>query len=71
MSMQDYEREMETKACGVCNREDVSEAEIDEVDEYLGLVPFSEFESIIEAMGVSDQWETVVICKDCLDYYKE
>lgn len=55
--------------CSVCNRKDVSEHEHDRVADQLNQLDIEEFEMVIEAMGISDCWESSVICQDCFNYY--
>lgn len=57
------------KDCSVCNRTDVTEDENDKVADVLNAMDIDEFEMVVEAMGISQTWESDIVCNDCLYYY--
>ncbi len=59
----------ELKECDVC-KNFIPEIEAKNVSIKMNLMDIEEFVKVIEAMGLSDRWETAVICNLCFEYYR-
>lgn len=57
------------KACELCNRTDVTQAEHDQVSDKLNALSIEDFERVMTDLGVAERWETAFFCWDCLEYY--
>lgn len=56
------------KTCSVCNNF-MGQEEADRVWEKLNNLSIEEFERFCNDAGISENWESAIVCTNCFEYY--